>query len=214
MTKDKSNRINRRNLLKADQMAPSSQNPARVCDLRKTREQAGKEAAYPLSPPSAVLDNYALIPPHDVDIWLLSVPAPNGLQHIDFLELFNTAPPKDSPLNKGRPVVNPDAPKSTSAAELLNRGNQLVIELDRQHKRLHDAVKGALKPDPQAWRSVRAAKTDYDAAYHELISLSKRLNQLIQNESPELIRSPTSSATANFGDVVTTKAERRNSGSQ
>ena len=211
MTKDK---ISRRNLLKAGQKAPSSQKQARVCDLRKTREQAGKEAAYHLSPPSAVLDNSAWIPPIDVDIWLLSVPAPNGLQHIDFLELFNTAPPKDPPLNKGRPVVNPDVPKSTSAAELLNRGNQLLIELDRQHKRLHDAVEDGLKPDPQAWRSVRAAKTDYDAAYHELISLSKRLNQLIQNESPELIRSPTPLATATFGDVVTTKAERRNSGSQ
>jgi hypothetical protein len=154
MTKD---RISRRNLLKA----PPSQNPARVCDL----QQAGMEAAY-------------------VDIWLLSVPAPNGLQHIDFLELFNTAPPKDHDLNN---VVNPDAPKS----ELLNRGNQLLVELDRQHKRLHGAVEGALKPDPQAWRAVRAAKTDYDAAYHELTALSKRLNQLIQNESLELIRSPT-----------------------
>ena len=144
--------------------------------------------------------NSALIPPLDVDIWLLSVPAPNGLQHIDFFELFNTAPPKDPPLNKGRPVVNPDVPKSASVAELLNRGNQLLVELDRQHKRLHDAVEGALKPDPQAWRSVRAAKTDYDAAYHELISLSKRLNQLVQSESSELIRSLTPLATATFGD--------------
>jgi hypothetical protein len=199
MTKD---RISRRNLLKAGQKAPSSQKQARVCDLRKTREQAGKEAAYHLNPPI------------DVDIWLLSVPAPNGLQHIDFLELSNTAPPKDPPLNKGRPMVNPDAHKSALVAELLNRGNQLVVELDRQHKRLHDAVDGALKPDPQAWRSVRAAKTDYDAAYHELISLSKRLNQLIQNESPELIRSPTPPATSTFGDVVTTRRKRRNNGSQ
>ena len=149
MTKDNRNRISRRNLLKAVQMAPSSQRQARVCDLRKTREQAGKEAAHHLSPP------------------------------------------RDPDLNKGRPVVNPDAPKSASVAELLNRGNQLQAELDRQHKRLHDAVEGALKPDPQAWRSVRAAKTDYDAAYHELTALSKRLNQMIQNEPPELIRSPT-----------------------
>ena len=149
-----------------------------------------------------MLDNSAWIPPIDVDIWLLSVPAPNGLQHIDFLELFNTAPPRDPYLNN---VVNPDAP----AAELLNRGNQLLVELDRQHKRLHDAVEGALKPDPPAWRAVRAAKTDYDAAYHELTALSKRLNQLIQSESPELIRSPTPPATASFGDVVTTKAKMR-----
>ena len=183
MTKD---RISRRNLLKAGQKAPPSQKQARVCDL----QQAGKEAAY-------------------IDIWLLSIPAPNGLQHIDFLELFNTAPPKDPPLNKGRPVINPDAPKSTSVAELMNRGNQLLIDLDRQHKRLHDAVEGALKPDPQAWKAVRAAKTDYDAAYHELTALSKRLNQLVQSESPELIRSPTPPATASFGDVVTTKAKRR-----
>ena len=106
-------------------------------------------------------------------------------------------------------MVNPDAPKSTSAAELLNRGNQLLVELDRQHKRLHEAVEGALKPDPQAWRSVRAAKTDYDAAYHELTALSKRLNQLMQNENPELIYPPTPPAQATFGDVVTTKAKRR-----
>ena len=108
MTKDKSNRISRRNLLKAGQMASSNQKQARVCDLRKTREQAGKEATSHLSPP------------------------------------------RDAYLNKGQPVVNPDAPKSTSAAELLNRGNQLLVELDRQHKRLHDAVESALKPDPQA----------------------------------------------------------------
>ena len=167
MTKDKSNRISRRNLLTVGQMAPSGQKQARVCDLRKTREQAGKEAAYHLSPP------------------------------------------RDPYLNKGQPVVNPEVPKYTSAAELLNRGNQLLVELDRQHKRLHDAVEGALKPDPQAWRSVRAAKTDYDAAYHEMTALSKRLNQLIQNETPELIRSPAPPATATFGDVVTTNAKRR-----
>jgi len=125
------------------------------------------------------------------------------------MNLYHPRPPRDPYLNKGRPVVNPDAPKSTSAAELLNRGNQLLVELDGQQKRLHDAVEDALRPDPQAWRSVRAAKTDYDAAYHELIALSKRLNQLMQSESPELIRSPTPSAMAFFGDVVTTKVKRR-----
>lgn len=97
-------------------------------------------------------------------------------------------PPPDPYLRKGRPIVNPDAPKSTSAAELLNRGQQLLLELDRQHKRLHDATQDALRPDPQAWRAVRAAKTDYDKAYAELMALSKRLNQLIQTENPELIR--------------------------
>lgn len=97
-------------------------------------------------------------------------------------------PPSDPYLRKGRPIVNPDAPKSISVAELMNRGQQLLLELDRQHQRLHDAAKEALRPDPQAWRAVRAAKTDYDKAYAELMALSKRLNQLIQTENPELIR--------------------------
>ena len=112
-------------------------------------------------------------------------------------------------LRKGRPTVNPEVSKSTSATELMNRGNQLLIELDRQHKRLHEAVEDALKPEPQAWRAVRAAKTDYDAAYAELTSLSKRLNQLIQTESPELVLPSAPPEMATFGDVVTIKTKRR-----
>lgn len=96
-------------------------------------------------------------------------------------------PPPDPYLRKGRPIVNPEAPRVTGTVELLNRGQQLLLELDRQHKRLHEAVKAALRPDPQAWREVRAAQTDYMKAYSELIQLSKRLNRLIQEENPELI---------------------------
>lgn len=118
-------------------------------------------------------------------------------------------PPPDPYLRKGRPQVNENVPKSTSAAELLNRGHQLLIELDRQHKRLHGAVEDALKPEPQAWRAVRAAKTDYDAAYAELTSLSKRLNQLIQTENPELVLPSTPPEVATFGDVVTIKTKKR-----
>jgi len=95
--------------------------------------------------------------------------------------------PPDPYLRKGRPIVNPGVPKSAGVAELINRGQQLLLELDRQHARLHDAVKDALKPDPQAWKHVKAAQTDYSAAYSELIRLSKRLNQLIQTENPELV---------------------------
>ena len=116
---------------------------------------------------------------------------------------------RDSYLNKGRPTINPKASRSTSATELMNRGNQLLIELDRQHKRLHGAVEDALKPEPQAWRAVRAAKTDYDAAYAELTSLSKRLNQLIQTENPELVLPSTPPEVATFGDVVTIKTKKR-----
>ena len=86
-----------------------------------------------------------------------------------------------------RPQLNPEAPTGTDLALMQNRGKQLLLELDRQHARLHDAVKDALKPDPQAWKHVRAAQTDYSAAYSELIRLSKRLNQLIQTENPELV---------------------------
>ena len=114
-------------------------------------------------------------------------------------------PPPDPYLRKGKPQVNPNVPKSTSAADLMNRGNQLLIELARQHKRLHEAVEDALKPDPPAWRAVRAAKTDYDAAYAELTSLSKRLNQLVQTENPELVLPSTPPEMATFGDVLTTK---------
>ena len=97
-------------------------------------------------------------------------------------------PPPDPYLRKGRPIINPDASKVTGAVELLNRGQQLLIELDRQHERLHAAIEEALKPDPQAWRAVRSAQNDYCRSYAELIQLSKRLNRLIQEENPELIQ--------------------------
>ncbi len=118
-------------------------------------------------------------------------------------------PPPDPYLKKSKPIVNPDAPKSSGVAELLNRGQQLLLELDRQHKRLHNAVEDALKPDPQAWKAVRAAQTDYAKAYAELIQLSKRLNRLVQEENPELIIPPTPPAMTNFGDVITTKRRKK-----
>jgi hypothetical protein len=46
--------------------------------------------------------------------------------------------------------------------ELLNRGHQLLLELDRIHARIHDEVKSALRPEPQAWKGARLAKGDYD----------------------------------------------------
>ncbi len=116
-------------------------------------------------------------------------------------------PPPDPYLRKSKPIINEDAPKSTGAAELINRGQQLLLELDRQHCRLHDAVRDALSPDPQAWRAVRSAKTDYDKAYAELIQLSKRLNRLIQEEAPELIYPSDSPKTYIFGDDLSEQNE-------
>ena len=84
-------------------------------------------------------------------------------------------PPPDPYLRKSKPIVNHEAHKSTGAIELINRGNPLLLDLDRQHIRLHVAIEEALKPDPQAWRQVKAAQTDYSKAYAELIQLSKRL---------------------------------------
>lgn len=59
--------------------------------------------------------------------------------------------------------------------------------------------KGVSKHD--AWMSARAAKTDFDKAYAGLITLSKRLNRLIQDESPELIRSTEPPVQTSFGFV-------------
>ncbi len=117
-------------------------------------------------------------------------------------------PPQDPILRKGKPTVNKEIPKSTDAIELINRGQQLLLELDRQHKRTHDAIVDALKPDPQSWRQVRAAHTDYVKAFAELTQLSKRLNRLIQEENPELIIPQTPPEMATFGDVVTQKRRR------
>lgn len=108
-------------------------------------------------------------------------------------------PPPDPYLRKGRPIVNHDVPKSTGAVELLNRGQQLLLELDRQHDRLHEAIEEALKPDPQAWRAVRAAQTDYCKAYADLAGIAKRLNRLIAEENPELIQPAEPSKAYVFG---------------
>jgi hypothetical protein len=74
--------------------------------------------------------------------------------------------------------------KKTEVTELLDQGKQLLSEMSRQHCRLRKAAEGALKPDPPAWRNVRAAKTDHDAAYAELIQLSKQLNRMVQTDAP------------------------------
>jgi len=99
-------------------------------------------------------------------------------------------PPPDPYLGRGkeRPQVNPEARKTETLPELLNRGHQLLLELDRIHARIHDEVKSALRPEPQAWKGARLAKGDYDQAYAELLALSKRINVLLQEEHPELLR--------------------------
>ena len=114
---------------------------------------------------------------------------------------YHLRPPPDPYLRKGRPIVTPDAPKSAGVVELLNRGQQLLLEIDRQHDRLHAAIEDALKPDPQAWRQVKAAQADYCKAYAELIGLSKRLNRLIQEENPELIAPPEPQKAYVFGGI-------------
>lgn len=110
-------------------------------------------------------------------------------------------PSSDPYLRKYKPIVNHDAPRTTGTVELLNRCQQLLLEIDRQHARLHAAIEEALKPDPQAWRAVRSAQADYCSAYAELIGLSKRLNRLIQEENPELIAPPAPERAYVFGVV-------------
>ena len=99
-------------------------------------------------------------------------------------------PPLDPYLQKGRPTVNPEVSRETGIAETLNRGHQILLELDRQHERLRNAVEDALKPDPRAWKGAKAAKAGYDQAYSELMALSKRLDVVIQEEAPELMNPP------------------------
>jgi len=118
------------------------------------------------------------------------------------------SPPQDPYLRKGRPEVNPEASKSTGIAEVLNRGQQILLELDRQHNRLRSAVEDALKPDPRAWKGAKAAKADYDAAYSELVALSKRLNVVIQEEAPELLNPPPPQA-GSYGFSHSEKRVRR-----
>jgi len=68
-----------------------------------------------------------------------------------------TRPPLDPHLRKGRPVVDSTASKVESLPELRNRGHQLILEPDRQHQRIHDEVKSALRPEhPPRGRGVKA----------------------------------------------------------
>ena len=97
-------------------------------------------------------------------------------------------PPPDPYLRKERPIINNDAPKETGIGELILRGEQLLEELDKAHIRLHDATKEALSPNPQVWKAVKAAMTDYSNSYAELIGISKRLNRLLNEEHPEMIQ--------------------------
>lgn len=110
--------------------------------------------------------------------------------------------PPDPYLRKERPQVNPEARKTETLPELLNRGHQLLLELDRQHQRIHDEVESALRPEPQAWKGARLAKGDYDKAYSELLALSKRINVILQDEHPELLRCNPEVA-GSFGFTVT-----------
>jgi hypothetical protein len=111
-------------------------------------------------------------------------------------------PPPDPYLRKGRPIVNDEVPKEAGIGELILRGEQLLEELDKAHIRLHDATKEALSPNPQVWKVVKAAMTDYAANYAELIGISKRLNRLLNEEHPEMIQPQTPMKKAIFGDWI------------
>jgi len=119
-------------------------------------------------------------------------------------------PPPDPFLRKEKPQVNPEARKTEALPELLNRGHQLLLELDRQHQRIHDEVKSALRPEPQAWKGARLAKGDYDAAYAELMALSKRINVILQEEHPELLRcNPEQAGSYGFVESDSRRQRRR-----
>jgi hypothetical protein len=107
---------------------------------------------------------------------------------------------RDPYLRKEKPVVNPGASKTESLPELLNRGHQLLLQLDREHERIRHEVQTALRPVPQAWKGARLAKGDYDAAYAELMALSKRINTLLAEEHPEFLQCNPEPA-ASFGLV-------------
>lgn len=53
-----------------------------------------------------------------------------------------TAPPLTR--KSTRPIVDSNASKEIDISELLNRGAQLLLELDRQAEQLHDGIKLAL----------------------------------------------------------------------
>jgi hypothetical protein len=111
-------------------------------------------------------------------------------------------PPPDPYLRKGRPIINNDAPKEAGIGELILRGEQLLEELDKAHIRLHDATKEALSPNPQVWKAVKVAMTDYSTNYAELIGISKRLNRLLNEEHPEMIQPQMPLKKAIFGDWI------------
>jgi hypothetical protein len=108
---------------------------------------------------------------------------PKHLLHPDLAEDFDLRH-RVAPYKKPRRTI---APISSSVAELLIRGHQLIEELDRQHTNLINAAQEALAPSPQAWHAVRNAMTSYTAAYAELNALSKRINFLISVEAKELL---------------------------
>ena len=109
-------------------------------------------------------------------------------------------PPPDDYLRKEKPIINPEAPRETGIGELILRGQQLIEELDKAHLKLHDAAREALTPNPQSWRLVRAAMTDYTASYAELVRISKRLNRLLSEEYPELIQPQAPMKRSSFGE--------------
>jgi hypothetical protein len=111
-------------------------------------------------------------------------------------------PPPDPYLRKEKPIVNEAAPKEAGIGELILRGEQLLEELDKAHIRLHDATKEALAPNPQVWKLVKAAMTDYAASYAELIGISKRLNRLLNEEHPEMIQPQIPLKKEFFGDWI------------
>jgi hypothetical protein len=57
-----------------------------------------------------------------------------------------------------------------------------------------------LRPSPDPFLR-KAADTDFDKTYVELIALSKRLNRIIQDESPELIRPVEPPKQTSFGFI-------------
>jgi hypothetical protein len=103
---------------------------------------------------------------------------------------FLLQPPPDPFLRKQKAIVNTDADKVTGIAELINRGQQLMFELDKCRNRLREPLNDALSPSPVAWRAVKAAETDYELAYAELMDIGKRLNRMISEEHPELVEQP------------------------
>ncbi len=81
----------------------------------------------------------------------------------------------------GKAQVDPAASTELSIAELLNRGAQLLLELDRANEALLDAARTTLRVDGQAWKGARGAVAQYNQAYAELNGVIKKLNEIRQN---------------------------------